>query len=199
MSRGTKNNKDMEDLKLLVEEVLKKTNGMADDIQLIKANQEFISKQYDEIRTELNRIKIHMKEKDKTIKQLEHDVINLNEELAKEIEKNEALNQYGRRENLELHGIPVQKNENTNQIVINMMKHINIELKPTDISISHRLKSKFNHNEENDERSFKLHPPIIVKFVRRETRNLIFNKRTHLRKVQNFGIEGMTNLFINET
>ena len=196
MSRGTKNNKDIEDLKQMVEEDLTKTKLMAEDIQSIKENQEFISNQYDDIRTELTKIKQHIEEKDKKINQLEQNINWLNEELLKEIEKNDALNQYGRRENLELHGIPVQKNENTDEIVISMMKHINIDLKASDISISHRLHSKFNQKERTSED--KSHPPIIVKFVRRQIRNQIYNKRTHLRKVQNFGVAGMTDLFINE-
>ena len=45
----------------------------------------------------------------KIINQLEQDVNYLNKELLKEIKKNDDLNQYGCPDNLELHGIPVQK------------------------------------------------------------------------------------------
>ena len=199
MSRGIKSNKDIEELKLLVEEVLKKTSSMASDIQSIKESQEFISKQFDDLSKELENVKKCMEEKDKKINQLEQDVNYLNKELLKEIEKNDDLNQYGRRDNLELHGIPVQKNENTNEIVIGMIKHLNIELKSSDISISHRLPVKPNPAKEiNDDEKTRKHPPIIVKFVRREVRNQIYSKRAYLRKVKDFGLEGMKNLFINE-
>ena len=57
MSRGIKSNKDIEELKLLVEEVLKKTSSMASDIQSIKESQEFISKQFDDLSKELENVK----------------------------------------------------------------------------------------------------------------------------------------------
>ena len=50
----------------------------------------------------------------------------------------------------------------------------------------------------NDDEKTRKHPPIIVKFVRREVRNQIYSIRAYLRKVKDFGLEGMKNLFINE-
>ena len=35
----------------------------------------------------------------------------------------DELEQYGRRENLEIHGVPVKPNESTNQVVKNLAKH----------------------------------------------------------------------------
>ena len=87
MSRGTQNNKDIDDLKQMVEEVLNKTKLMAEDSQSFKENQEFVSNQYDKIKTELLKIKKHIEEKYKKINQLEQNIIWLNEELLKQIEK----------------------------------------------------------------------------------------------------------------
>ena len=92
-----------------------------------------------------------------------------------------------------------KKKENINEVVIGMIKHLNIELKSSDISILHRLPVKTNPAEEiNDDEKLRKHPCIIVKFVRREVRNQIYSKRACLRKVKGFEIEGMKNLFINE-
>ena len=51
------------------------------------------------------------------------------------------LEQHGRRVCLEVRGIPVAQNENTDDIVCSVGKLINADLKKEDISVSHRLKA----------------------------------------------------------
>ena len=68
------------------------------------------------------------------------------------MEKLNRLEQYGRRQNLEIVGNPVQDGENTN-------------LTPEQISTSHRLPAK---NPEN------LSPIIIARFTNRDVRNKIY-------------------------
>ena len=58
---------------------------------------------------------------------------------VKEIEKVDALEQYGRRQNLEIVGVPVKDNENTNAIVMEVARLMNVKVEPHHISISHRL------------------------------------------------------------
>ena len=99
----------------------------------------------------------------------------------------DELDQYNRRENLEFHGIPEQINENTNFIIKEMAKKINVQIKDSDISTSHRLPASKNK-----------HPPIIVRFTNRDIKNKIYYKRRNLIGVHDFGITGMTKLFINE-
>ena len=50
--------------------------------------------------------------------------------------------QYGRRENLEIHGVPVKPNESINQVVKTLAKHLNVHLDESHISTSHRLATK---------------------------------------------------------
>ena len=52
------------------------------------------------------------------------------------------LEQYGRRKNLEIHGVPVKPNENTNQVVKALAKHLNVHLDESHIFTSHRLATK---------------------------------------------------------
>ena len=69
-----------------------------------------------------------------------------------------------------------------------MAKKLNIDLKENNISTSHRLPKSSSNN-----------PPIIIaRFTNRDIRNLIFQKRKNLIGVRDHGIDGMTNLFINE-
>ena len=58
----------------------------------------------------------------------------------------DRLEQYGRRENLEIHGVPQMKKENTNQIVKSIAKYLIVSLDNLHISSSHRLPLPSKHN-----------------------------------------------------
>ena len=93
----------------------------------------------------------------------------------------DRLEQYGRRENLEIHGVPVAQNENTNQIVKNVASLLNVQLDNSHISTSHRMpvsekSAKLRPKENNNK-----HPPIIVRFSNRDKRNELFAKRKMLK------------------
>ena len=68
-----------------------------------------------------------------------------------------------------------------------MAKKINVQIKDSDIPTSHRLPASKNK-----------HPPIIVCFTNRDIKHKIYYKR-NLIGVHDFGITGMTKLFINES
>jgi len=57
----------------------------------------------------------------------------------KEVQKVDALEQFGRRQNLEIIGVLEQRGENTNKIVTEVAKLLDVELLPSHISTSHRL------------------------------------------------------------
>lgn len=101
------------------------------------------------------------------------------------------LEQYGRRENLEIHGVPIMKGENTNQIVKAVAQCLNIPLSDEHISTSHRLPItsiyKSNQATEKSQNNCKpphrpVHPPIIVRFTNRDKRNKIFQQKKLLRE-----------------
>ena len=93
----------------------------------------------------------------------------------------DRLEQYGRRENLELHEIPVTQNENSNQIVRKVASLLDVTFDESQISTSHRLKMPQNpdlrmHAHKNS------HPPIIVRFSNREKTNELFAERRLLKE-----------------
>ena len=136
-------------------------------------------------------------------------ISSINESLAKEIKSIECrqfkseqqldqLEQYGRRENLEIHGIPVMRNENTNQIIKAVATSINVELNDSQISTSHRL-IQSQSSSSNSQQQAKNHvnrqpPPIIVRFNNRDKRNEIFRRRKMLRRNPE-----MRSIFASET
>ena len=107
------------------------------------------------------------------------------------MEKLDRLEQYGHRQNLEIVGIPVQDGENTNAIVIEVAKLLDVNLTPEQISTSHRLPAK---NREN------LSPPIIACFTNRDIRNKIYanRKATRTASLVNFSVPGTEKIYVNE-
>ena len=89
------------------------------------------------------------------------------------------LEQYGRRDNLEIHGIPEMNNESTNEIVKSVAKALNVDLDEIQISTSHRL-AQPKRDRQQQSKSYQS-PPIIVRFSDRDKRNEIFRKKKMLR------------------
>lgn len=97
------------------------------------------------------------------------------------------LEQYSRREFVEISGIPEVKDENTDDIVIKVGSLIGLHLTKNDISVSHRLPKRSysaalrEGPHQASSNSSSRAPNIIVKFVRRETRDHFYKGRKLLR------------------
>ena len=121
----------------------------------------------------------------------------------KEEEKVDAIEQYGRRLNLEISWIPIKDGKNTNEITEEIAKLVNVELFADQISTSHRLavKSKRTAGTKNGiETEIPPPPSIIVRFLSRDVRKQVYRNRKLLRNadLKNFLVEGTSKIFINE-
>ena len=121
----------------------------------------------------------------------------------KEEEKVNAIEQYSRRLNLEISRIPIKDGKNTNKIMEEIAKLVNVELSADQISTSHRLavKPKRTAGTENCIETETPPPPsIIVRFLSRDVCNQVYRNRKLLRNpdLKNFSVEGTSKIFINE-
>lgn len=96
---------------------------------------------------------------------------NATNELEQHKKDLDDLEQYIRRECLEIRGVPLGEEEDTNEIIRKVGDLVDVDIADKDISVSHRLPSK-NHNADSS---------IIVKFVRRDIRDILYKSRTSLR------------------
>jgi len=80
---------------------------------------------------------------------------------SNEFFKIDQLKQYGRRLNLEFEEVPQYINENVTNIVVQLTKKLNNDVKIDDISIAHRLPPKTVKNKDNVVSS----PTIIAQFT----------------------------------
>ena len=175
---------------------LAEINALKIEILELKKSQNFISCQYEDLKTEHNKLLLSNKNQDIEIKSLKDHSMELTDKVLQDTEKIDAVEQYGRRQNLEMVGVPMEEGEDTNKIVIEVAKLLQVELTPDQISTSHRLPTKRKQS------SNELHPspPIIVRFISRDIRNRIYGLRKLTRNVdlESFSVEGTQRLFINE-
>ena len=102
-------------------------------------------------------------------------------------EKYDDIEQYSRKFDLEIHGIPERKEEDVTQIILDLAEAIDADVREEDIDICHRL-----YKAEGKAR------PIIVKFTNYDSKYEMYSKRLRLRKVDNREKFGVERIFINE-
>ena len=164
---------DMKSLEELFDCKLRPLFGKFDNLNLrvdeAISSLTFLSGKYDE----LNEKVIKLEDNDKVFKSentfLQHELVKLKEDnkILKDVQ--DELEQYGRRECLEIRGIPITTDEDTNAIVIKLASKIGVQVKEEDISVSHRLANPQSNNTASSGNC--MAPAIIVKFVRRDIRD----------------------------
>ena len=165
---------------------------------VVNNSQQFLSCQYEDLKAECKVFKNVNQQLEEEIRKLQFQSLDLENRSVKEEEKVDAIEQYGRRQNLEIAGIPIKPGENTNKIVIEVAKLVNVEITPDQIFTLHRLSAKRTHNTIGNKPASP--PSIIVRFVNRDVRNKIYESRQLLRKADftKFSIDGTKNIYLNE-
>ena len=102
----------------------------------------------------------------------------------------ESLKQYSMRDLPELHGIPENEEENTDELVQHVAELVEVPLRADDISISHRLPANRGKIA-----------PIIVKLTKRKVRDDIYNNCYKLRgtSTKDLGFTQSNRIYINES
>ena len=93
----------------------------------------------------------------------------------------DAVEQYGRRDNIRIFGIKENADEDIYQEVINVAKCAGVNVTKSDISICHRVPSRATDKPR----------PVIVKFVRRELKHRVMSCKRKLK-------ENADMIFIND-
>ena len=184
--------------KLINEAVQTATRTLKDEMNLLKAelaeikrSQEFIASKHDSLEAENRKLVDLNNDQKKAIIELETKNSKIEATNLVEAAKIDDLEQYDRRMNLEFEGIPHEKNENINDILVKLVNKMGVTLKTTDISTAHRLPKKASKSQDQP-------PTTIVRFMNRDKRNEIFLKRHTTKFWNEFPIQSMEHLFVNE-
>ena len=160
----------------------RKLQPLVTSLDTLTKSVDFMSTKYDKLLqkvTVLEQANTKQSKKNKDLEEsntkLKAEVTNLSDKLKVCKESLNNLEQYTRRECLEVSGIPELQDENTDELVIKVGSLMGVVINKEDISVSHRIpKPSFSSvaagNRNNVEASTSTTPKIIVKFVHRYKR-----------------------------
>ncbi|KAK9675238.1 hypothetical protein QE152_g40509 [Popillia japonica] len=157
-SRSTRSTSEEDNLiKKVVEKVLSSqlfVNSLVEKLKLEFQEEINIQSETQTYKNEIKHLQKKLEESDKEVKNAQN-----------------ALEQYTRRNSLRIFGIPENKNENTSDIISMFCKEkLNLDVPTTAIDYCHRLFAKEGQQK-----------PIIVKFISRYTKKLVYSKRKMLK------------------
>ena len=163
------------------------------DVATITHSQEFISNEFDQMKKQNNLMDNTSQELIKQNEILNQKLQDAENQISFQYNCLDNLAQYGRRDQLEVNGFPQYENENTREIIVSLIKKLDMEnIDASHVDVTHRLSTKQNS-------------PIIIKFTSRTARNIFFDARKVLKNktIGDFGFEINPNsknkIFINES
>ena len=163
-----------------------KINNIEETIKGIVNSQSFLSEQYEIQKNTL----LDLEHKIKNVEKgnlLKTQNISLKNQLDKVSCDYVDLEQYGRREMLEIGNVPRVTRENTDDIVLDIARAVEAKIQLDDIEISHRLSNKPDAG-------------IIVKFNNRRKRNdFFFKARKKFLTHSDIGLNGEDKVYVNES
>ena len=83
------------------------------------------------------------------------------------------LEQYTRKNSLEIHGIPKDCHSTTEEVVLKLATSLNVNVNPSDIEITHKIKRRGNNSS-----------PVIVKFISHKVKTSLYKERVKLRNLK---------------
>lgn len=157
----------------LLNETIKTITARCDEIE---KSQEFQSKQYEEILKKHTDTTSLLQEAKKEIKRLqdvttsqEQQISQLTDQQYNHAQEIDEILQYSRRDCIEIVGIPKAQDEDPKEILKEVCSIIGVNIKDEEISTIHRLPDSKKQKDR-----------LIAKFVRRETKDKVYQSRRKL-------------------
>ena len=201
---GKETTPSLETLWATIMRIDENTKKLVDDHKILQNNYEalqqsleFTQAKMDELKTCNDTLRAKVNELETKIARTEEQhVVEVNEmqkeqatmenKLQELALQHDELEQYTRKVNLEIYGIPERKDEDLVNVVLDLAERLDVDLLPEDIDITHRLNKKKEKSR-----------PIIIRFANYCSKDQMYRSRLKLRKlnVQSMGAE---KIFINE-
>ena len=155
---------------------------------------EFLDQKYEDVLSQLRLANEKHMRQSRKLNELESAFENERKKNQEATANFESMAQYLRKDCLEISGIPLSEDYSTNDIVIAVGKAINVSVKEEDISTSHPLPS-YNSDALTK---------IIVKFTRRDVRNVFYANRRKLFKIRtnalpDLGVTDQESIYISKS
>ena len=170
--------------------LLKMTELLCDE-QILKKMKTTLFPQ--ELSDKLDHLSAQVEVLTKQLATKEQRITELEKKVATLEAQTDAVEQYSRRANLRFQGIPDSDGEDTDSLIITLInEQINVEprVQNTDIERSHRVGPKVDKQGRRRVR------PIIVRFAKERTRDVVYRARFRLKDVN--AKRPLEKIFINE-
>ena len=141
-----------------------KIASLNDQLEKLKNSQSSICRKHDDLAGDYSEILLTNKQQKQAIKLLTKRADIIQKQNDEDHLKIDEVEQYDRRQNLELQGVPMTKNEDVMKIMLDLIKKLDVDIEEEDISIAHRLpqKRRLGRTKANKAPN---HPTIIVRLV----------------------------------
>ena len=152
--------------------------------KIVKSTNQDLIDSMNSVMAEVRSLRASLAQRDATIAELRGEIKRLKDD-------HDALEQYGRRNNLRISGIPEKEKEDTTQAVMaitNDIMELDPPLQPGDIEVSHRLPKPRNSKPEEPRQ-------VIVRFRSKAIRYSVISNRKNLKE---FNDKNDCKIYINE-
>jgi hypothetical protein len=154
----------------------------------------FVNAKYDELLERVDKMEKEKELIEDENKVLKNCIQQLDQSMTQLGQTYNDLEQYSRRECVEISGIPspVWKEENLNDIATKIGELTGVKIREDDISVCHRLPQRRRQNDRNKQQR------IIVKFVRRDMKDKFYKSRGQLREktTKDLGYESANRIYL---
>lgn len=176
------------EIKAEVRKLASSNKAIKDELASVKKSLGFFSDSFDEIKKDTKSLRQELT----VIQGQTLEFQKENQKITKELRDTQKqlieLKQYGRRNNIELKGVPSSKNEDLHKILQGAAASLQVSISSNDIDVVHRVPTRGDGPAN-----------IIVRFVSRRTRDRILHaaKKTRLNTTM-LGFEENEPVFVNE-
>ena len=157
-------NKTLEEIKFSIENLQSLPKEVGDFLKSVQ----FMSSNFEKLRMDVLEIK-------RENQYLRNGNITLTKRMDFLQRQLEDLDQYGRRQNFEIHGLPISDNENTEKLALKVLQKIDENISLSDRDVAHRI-----GRQKDDKGKIKKTRPIIVRFTTRKVRNKIYKNKKNV-------------------
>lgn len=176
--------------------ICKKLDSIHSDISLMKEQQtQFVAslQHFNEVIEDFRSEMSVLKNKIKSFNNIECELSTLKKDYNNLKEEMNELQQYSRRDNVEILGIPENKNENVVNILADIGTHVGCPVLPTDLAAQHRVA----HQSPDNKRP----RAIIAKFVSRQKKDAFIGacRKSNRFTCKDIGINNSeSQIFVND-
>ncbi|KAL9960636.1 hypothetical protein ACROYT_G034120, partial [Oculina patagonica] len=160
------------DLQGSVNAILKDNKSLKDEISALKTSFDAQGREFNKLKESVDKLKSENES-------LKGELLRTKVKLEKQQEETDNLwtslddlEQYTRKNSLEISGVPETCYTSTEEVVLKVANVLEVDLTPNDIEISHKLKRRGARNT------------IIAKFVSHKAKSKLYKQRTKLKDIK---------------